>query len=167
MDQDANEPSDVASADVDDQTGKYLTFLLGAESYGLPIRYVTEIIGLHSITPVPDVPSYIKGIINLRGKVIPIMDVRLRFGMPERDYDARTCIIVINVNDSAVGLVVDTVSEVLDINDSQIEPPPTLGRQGAQGFMQGVGKLEDQVKLLLDAEKLLFIQDSETLAEAV
>lgn len=143
----------------DDQSGKYLTFLLGDESYGLGIRHVTEIVGLQDITALPDVPSYIKGIINLRGKVIPIMDVRVRFGMDVRGYDARTCIIVIDVSGTAVGLVVDTVSEVMDIDDDQIEPPPTVGSSATQGFMEGVGKLKQEVKLLLNANKLLCEDD--------
>jgi purine-binding chemotaxis protein CheW len=151
----------------DTQAGKYLTFLLGGESYGLEIRHVTEIIGLHDITRVPDVPDYIKGIINLRGKVIPIMDVRARFGMPPRDYDARTCIIVINVEASAVGLVVDTVSEVIDIAEAQIEPPPSVGGGRGRGFMQGVGKLGEDVKLLLDANRLLYGEELEEVQNAV
>ncbi|MCR9162945.1 MAG: chemotaxis protein CheW [Nannocystaceae bacterium] len=136
----------------------FLTFMLGGESYGLAITAVTEIIGFQSITPVPDVAPYVRGIINLRGKVVPVMDVRERFGMDARDYDARTCIIVIQVRESSVGLIVDTVSEVVDIDLSQIEAPPSMGSAagGGQGFMMGVGKVEDEVKLLLDANRLLF-----------
>lgn len=140
----------------DTQSGKYLTFMLGDESYGLEIRHVTEIIGLQSITKVPDVPDYIQGIINLRGKVIPIMDVRIRFGMAVRDYDARTCIIVINIQESSVGLIVDTVSEVADIDEAQIEPLPTVGNSLNRGFMKGIGKIGADVKLLLDADRLLY-----------
>jgi len=142
------------SQDAPDE-GKFLTFLIDDESYGLDIRYVTEIIGMHLITRVPDVPAYVRGIINLRGKVIPVMDVRARFGMAARDYDARTCIIVIHVRDSEIGLVVDTVSEVIDIPEQDIEAPPSIGRVSG-GFMSGVGKVGDRVKLLLDANKLLF-----------
>ena len=136
----------------------FLTFMLGGESYGLAITAVTEIIGFQQITPVPDVPHYIRGIINLRGKVIPVMDVRARFGMEPRDYDARTCIIVVHIREASVGLIVDTVSEVVDIELSNIEAPPSMGSSagGGQGFMMGVGKVEDEVKLLLDAGRLLF-----------
>ncbi len=136
----------------------FLTFMLGGESYGLAITTVTEIIGFQQITPVPDVPAYIRGIINLRGKVIPVMDVRARFNMKPRDYDARTCIIVVHIRDAAVGLVVDTVSEVVDIELSNIEAPPSMGAAagGGQGFMMGVGKVEGEVRLLLDASRLLF-----------
>lgn len=138
---------------------KFLTFLLDGDSYGLDIRHVTEIIGMHAITRVPDVPPYVRGIINLRGKVIPVMDVRARFGMEDREYDARTCIIVIHVSETEIGLVVDTVSEVLDIPDADIEPPPSIGR-GTGGFMRGVGKVGDHVKLLLDANKLLYATET-------
>lgn len=139
----------------DTQVDKFLTFLIDGDSYGLDIRYVTEIIGMHAITRVPDVPPYVCGIINLRGKVIPVMDVRARFGMAARAYDARTCIVVIHVQDAEIGLVVDTVSEVIDIPASDIEPPPSIG-QVSGGFMRGVGKVGDHVKLLLDAHKLLY-----------
>lgn len=142
-------------AEEDTQEGKFLTFLIDGESYGLDIRYVTEIIGMHAITRVPDVPDYVRGIINLRGKVIPVMDVRARFGMAARDYDARTCIVVIHVRDTDIGLVVDTVSEVIDIPQQDIEPPPSIGVTTG-GFMRGVGKVGDHVKLLLDAHKLLY-----------
>ncbi|GBF35107.1 hypothetical protein DCCM_4230 [Desulfocucumis palustris] len=140
----------------DSQEGKYLTFLLNNEEYGIEIRYVTEIIGLQNITEVPDMPSFIKGVINLRGKVIPVMDVRLRFGMEYRVYDDRTCIIVINVREQPVGLIVDRVSEVLDIPPGQIEPTPEIRKDRGNRFLQGMGKAGEEVKLLLDAEKLLF-----------
>ncbi len=155
MPESSEELQDLNLASEDTQAGKYLTFLIGAESFGLSIKDVTEIIGLEAITPIPDVPKYIKGLINLRGKVIPIMDVRLRFGMEARDYDARTCIVVVDVDEARTGLVVDTVSEVADIDDSDIEPAPAIGGDGP-GFMAGIGKVEDGVRLLLDARKLLF-----------
>ncbi len=137
---------------------KYLTFVLEREHYGLDIQHVREIIGLQHITPLPDVPHYVRGVINLRGKVIPVMDVRLRFGLEERPYDARTCIVVINVDEWWVGLVVDTVSEVVDIPDEQIEPPPHVGESG-QHFIRGLGKLGDKVRLLLDAPRLLSVEE--------
>ncbi|TPV93543.1 MAG: purine-binding chemotaxis protein CheW [Myxococcales bacterium FL481] len=161
-------PDDSIAAEGEDtQAGKYLTFILEGQSYGLEIKHVTEIIGLQEITDIPDVPDFVKGIINLRGKVIPIMDVRCRFHMPPRDYDERTCIIVIQVRDSAVGLLVDTVSEVLDIADNNIEPPPSVGGDGGHGFMRGVGKTEDSVKLLLDAERLLYGDELEEVQQAL
>ena len=138
----------------DSMAGMYLTFDLADVGYGLEIRHVIEIIGIQPVTCVPDMPEHVIGVLNLRGKVIPIIDVRLRFGLPERDYDERTCIIVVNVHDDSVGLVVDMVSEVVDIPDGQIEPPPAHGRETAC-YIQGMGKLEERVKLLLDVETLV------------
>lgn len=149
--------------DEDTQKGKYLTFTVGSEDYGIEIRSVTEIIGIQKITDVPDMPAYIKGVINLRGKVIPVMDVRLRFRMPAREYDDRTCIVVVNVNEASVGLVVDTVREVADIPEAQIELPPEVAEASAQGYIQGLGKVGEEVKILLDAEKLLRREDVEAL----
>jgi len=145
--------------DEDTQQNKFLTFFINQEEYGIDIRYVTEIIGIQKITEVPDMPVYIKGVINLRGKVIPVMDVRLRFGLEEREHDDRTCIIVINLDEEAVGLIVDRVSEVLDIPAGEIEPPPQLhgGRRGR--LLLGMGKVENGVKILLDAQKLLFEEE--------
>jgi len=143
----------------DTQENKYLTFVIGKENFGIEIRYVTEIIGIQSITEVPDVPLYVKGVINLRGKVILVMDVRLRFGVDERSYDDRTCIIVININEQPVGLIVDRVLEVLDIPGSEIEPPPRMRKGRGNRFIQGMGKVGDQVKILLDANKLLFNEE--------
>jgi purine-binding chemotaxis protein CheW len=136
---------------------KYLTFVLGNVYYGIYIQFVREIIGMQDITVVPDVPPFIKGVINLRGKVIPVMDVRRRFNMESRPYDDRTCIIVIHVGDWLVGLVVDTVSEVLDIPEADIEPPPEAFGFGLRQdhFIAGMGKVGDEVRMLIDVQKLL------------
>jgi purine-binding chemotaxis protein CheW len=144
--------------DEDTQEDKFLTFILNKEEYGIEIRYVTEIIGIQNITGVPDMPPYIKGVINLRGKVIPVMDVRLRFGAPERPYDDRTCIVVINIDYQSVGLIVDRVSEVLDIPKNEIEPPPKVKKGNENRYIQGMGKVGEKVKILLDAHKLLYEQ---------
>lgn len=148
----------------DTQAGKFLTFVLGEESYGLEMRAVTEIIGLQKITPVPDMPTFVRGVINLRGQVIPVMDVRARFRMPDRAYDDRTCIIVIQVQSVTVGLIVDTVSEVLEIPEGQIESPPRLGGEGSSRFIRGIGKVGDDVKIILNADRLLHEQEVEALA---
>jgi len=145
--------------DEDTQKDKFLTFTVGKEDYGLEIYHVTEIIGIQNITEVPDMPAYVKGVINLRGKVIPVMDVRRRFKFEDRDYDDRTCIIVVNINETSLGLVVDTVKEVSDIPESQIDPPPDIGEGNRQFFIKGLGKVEEEVKILLDAEKLLSRKD--------
>lgn len=142
----------------DTQEGKYLTFHMGDEDYGIEIRYVTEIIGIQRITEVPDMPMFIKGVINLRGKVIPVMDVRARFNLPPREYDERTCIVVVQLNETSVGLVVDKVNEVADIPAENIEPPPR-SHSGSAEYIQGMGKIGESVKILLNVGKLLY--DSE------
>ncbi|HBC93784.1 MAG TPA: chemotaxis protein CheW [Pelotomaculum sp.] len=142
--------------DEDTQEDKFLTFFLNREEFGIEIRYVMEIIGIQNITEVPDVPRYIKGVINLRGKVIPVMDVRLRFEMEERAYDDRTCIVVICIDEQSVGLIVDRVSEVLDIPKGDIEPPPKGKRGETSRFIQGMGKAGEHVIILLNANQLLF-----------
>jgi len=152
--------------DEDTQKDKFLTFTVGKEDYGLEIYHVTEIIGIQKITEVPDMPDYVKGVINLRGKVIPIMDVRKRFKFEERAYDDRTCIIVVNINDTSLGLVVDTVKEVSDIPEKDIQPPPEIAEGNRQFFIRGLGKIEDDVKILLDAEKLLSKNDLSKVSSA-
>lgn len=154
--------SNAVGQEEDTQEGKFLTFVLAKEHYGLEIRFVTEIIGIQKITPVPDLPDYVKGVINLRGKVIPVMDVRLRFRMSPRDYDERTCIIVIETKSTTVGLIVDTVSEVLEIPADKIEAAHQFHKGYGNQFMQGMGKVGDSVKILLDASALLF-KDAEHL----
>ena len=140
----------------DTQKDKYLTFHLAGEDYGIEILYVTEIIGIQAITEVPDMPAFIRGVINLRGKVIPIMDIRARFGLPDRAYDDRTCIIVVNIDGTEVGLVVDEVSEVADIPAANVEPPPKTGNSSGGQYIQGMGKIDKAVKILLDVNELLF-----------
>ena len=156
---DADLLDDEDDEDEDTQEDKYLTFLLNKEEYGIEIRHVTEIIGIQNITEVPDMPTYIKGVINLRGKVIPVMDVRLRFGAQERVYDDRTCIIVINIDGQAMGLIVDRVSEVLDIPKEGVELPPDLRRGRDNHFIQGMGKMGETLKIILNAEKLMYQMD--------
>lgn len=136
------------------QKDKYLTFVVEKEYYGIEIEYVTEIIGIQSITEVPDLPGHIRGIINLRGKIIPVMDVRLRFGKEFREYDDRTCIIVIDSENILIGLIVDSVCEVMSIPKEEIVVPPDLN-QSENKFIKGIGKTGSEVKLILDCEKLL------------
>jgi purine-binding chemotaxis protein CheW len=146
---------------------KFLTFSLGDEEYGINIKDVNEIIGIQSITQIPDSINYIKGVINLRGKVYPLIDMRLRFGMEERDYDERTCIVVVTIDEHVVGLIVDTVSEVLEISDDCIDPPPSIINNSAKNFIDGLGKVDEQVKILLNSKKVLFDADLENLCTAV
>lgn len=138
----------------DSQEGRYLTFRLGREDYGIAIRHVVEIVGLQKITAVPDLPSYMKGVINLRGKIIPVMDGRNRFGLAEEAYDDRTCVIVTDVAEQITGLIVDRVNEVLEIPAAQVEPPANSSGGGAGSYVCGLGKVGESVKVLLDVERL-------------
>jgi len=147
--------------------GMYLTFPLGREEYGIEIRYVIEIVGIQKITEVPDMPPFVKGVINLRGKVIPVMDVRLRFNLEEKKYTDQTCIIVIDIGGTSVGLIVDTVSEVICIPAENIDPPPKIRKDERSQFIKGLGKVEDSVKILLDVPKLLFDEEIDQEVDAV
>ena len=140
----------------DTQRGRFLTFTIEDNIYGLAIRFVTEIIGVQTATKVPETPDYVKGIINLRGRIIPLVDVRLKFGKEEIPYTERTCIIVIEVGQVAVGLIVDKVNDVLTLEDHQIALPPSGGSIGFENrYIESIGKVDDMVLLLLNAEKLL------------
>lgn len=139
----------------DTQKGKFLTFSLGKENYGIEICYVTEIIGIQAITEVPELPEYIKGIINLRGKIIPVMDVRLRFKKNAQEYNDRTCIVVVDIKDISIGLIVDTVAEVLSIADDNIVPPPQVNKRVNNKYIKSIGKDGNNVTLILDCERLL------------
>lgn len=138
----------------DTQKGKFLTFTLGEEYYGIEITYVTEIVGIQPITVIPELPDFIKGIINLRGKIIPVMDARLRFKKEPVAYNDRTCIVVIDIKDVTMGIIVDAVAEVLTIDDANIVPPPNLNK-GGRKYIKSVGKCANNVTLILDCEKLL------------
>ena len=141
------------------KTGKYLTFTLAEEEYGVGILKVKEIIGMMPITPVPKAPGFVKGVINLRGKVIPIVDLRLKFSMESTSYTDRTCIIVVEIEAASatvlIGIVVDTVSEVLNIKDDDIEDTPAFGASLDADYILGMAKIEGRVKILLDIDKVL------------
>ncbi|SFL77717.1 chemotaxis protein CheW [Pelosinus propionicus] len=159
--------SELTESTEDTQQGKFLTFSIGKEYYGLEIKYVTEIIGLQEITEIPQMPLYIKGIINLRGKIIPVVDVRLRFKKEPRDYNERTCIIVIEIQDISIGLIVDHVAEVIVIAAENIVPPPDSKIGFHNRYVKGIGKIENEVKLLLDCDRLLNEDEIDEIAEAV
>lgn len=137
---------------------KYLTFKIDEEEYGIDICYVIEIITVCAITWVPETPEAIKGIINLRGSIIPVIDVRLRFRKEEKPYDSLTCIIVIEYNNYTVGLIVDTVDEVMHITEDKISPPPNAKLKFQNKFIKNIGKIGDDVQLLLDLDKFLFLE---------
>ncbi|MDZ7640923.1 MAG: chemotaxis protein CheW [Desulfurivibrio sp.] len=148
------------TADNDLLAGKYLTFALGDEEYGVAIVKIREIIGMMKITSMPKMPEHVKGVINLRGLVIPIVDLRLRFGMEEVEHTERTCIIVVEVenhdsNHLVVGTVVDSVSEVLNIKADEIEDAPAMGAALDDDFLLGMAKIEGGVKILLDIDRAL------------
>ncbi len=146
--------------------GKYLTFILCDEEYGLEILKVREIIGLLDVTPVPQTPDFVKGVINLRGKVIPVVDLRLKFEMPPAEYTKETCIIVVDVDSLLMGIIVDTVSEVLEIKEGEIDPPPSFGDKVDVKFILGIGKIKGQVKILLNIDMVLSAEELSVLEQA-
>ena len=153
--------------DEDTQANKYLFFRIDKESYGIGIRHVIEIVELQRISAVPDMPQYVKGVINLRGKVIPAVDLRLRFGMEERPYDDRTCIVVSEIEGVSLGFIVDTVEEVLEIPETQVEPAPRFKTvSGRERYIAGMGKFGESVKILLDVEKLVRDEDVRAVEKA-
>lgn len=150
----------------EEKLNKYLTFALGNEEYGLEILKVREIIGLMDITRVPRMPDFVRGVINLRGKIIPVIDLRLRFGMSEQEDTKETCIIVVDLEKLLIGVVVDKVSEVLDIIADKIEGAPDFGISVDTEFILGVGKCDDNVVMILDIAKVLTTDDINRLLES-
>ena len=153
-----DEMMNTGAVSTDTQEGKYMTFKSGSEYFGLEIQYVQQIIQFQAITKIPETEDYIKGLINLRGKIIPVVDVRVRFKQGECEYTDKTCILVITVKDTTVGLIVEQIAEVAEIQKENILPPPTIGRndKGHNKYVYGIGKVGTSVKLLLDPEKLLY-----------
>lgn len=143
----------------DTQKDRYLTFTLDNDSYGMDIKYITEIIGLQPITEVPELPEYICGIMNLRGKILPVMDIRLRFHKKFKAYDDRTCVIIIEINKMTMGLIVDSVAEVITIPDGDITMPSEVNMITNQ-YIKGIGKVGNEIRLLLDCCKLLNVKDN-------
>ncbi|MFM2124759.1 MAG: hypothetical protein RL328_1210 [Acidobacteriota bacterium] len=143
--------------------GKFLTFCVGREEFAVRVLNVREIIGIQDITAVPQTPPCVKGVINLRGKVIPVVDLRLKFGLPEQAHSGRTCIVVIQVDGDNgpmnTGIIVDEVSEVLNLTGTEIEPTPDFGDNAAPPYLLGLAKVKDKVKILLDIGQVLKDQD--------
>lgn len=156
------------SNDESNEKGKYMTFKSGNEYFGLAIQYVNEIIQMQEITAIPETEDYIKGLINLRGKVVPVIDVRLRFKQKPLEYNDRTCIIVVNVKSTVVGLIVEKIAEVVEINEDNILPPPKIGHgdKAQNKYVYGIGKVGNAVKLLLDPDKLLNDEDLSVVEQA-
>jgi len=153
-----------------DRAGKYLTFTLAEEEYGIGILKIKEIIGMMAVTQVPRTPEFVKGVINLRGKVIPVMDLRLRFGVDAMDYTDRTCIIVVEITGNSgtvlTGIVVDSVSEVLNIKAEEIEEAPSFGTSLDTDYILGMAKSKDDVKILLDIDRVLNEEEISMLEKA-
>ncbi len=166
----ATDTMDQAVKAMTDREGKYLTFTLAGEEYGIGILKIKEIIGMLPVTSVPKTPAFVKGVINLRGKVIPVLDLRLRFGIEEIEYTERTCIIVVEVEGPVgrveIGIVVDSVSEVLNIKGTEIEDTPAFGTKLDTSFILGMAKMEGGVKILLDIDCVLASQEVEALQAA-
>jgi purine-binding chemotaxis protein CheW len=146
-----------------DVSGKYLTFVLGNEEYGIAILKVQEIIGMMSVTVVPRTPHFIRGVINLRGKIIPVVDLRTKFGMPQAEQTPETCIIVVRTRELEIGVVVDKVCEVLDVNAADVDDAPNLGLEVNTDYLLGICKADGRPRLLLDIEKALASEDIEAL----
>lgn len=151
----------------DTQKNRFLTFSLGKESYGIDIKYVIEIIGIQSITEIPELPEYVKGIINLRGKIVPVIDVRLRFKKDEKKYNDRTCVIVVDINNISIGLIVDSVAEVVTIPEEDMVEPPQVNTGANNRYIKKIGKIGNEVKLLLDCEKLLLEDEIDVISESI
>jgi purine-binding chemotaxis protein CheW len=139
--------------------GKYLTFILNNEVYGIEILKVREIIGIMDVTSVPQTPQYMKGVINLRGKVIPVIDLRLKFSMQEGEHSLETCTIVVEVDNASIGLIVDSVSEVIEINGDEIEDAPQFGQGIDTNFIMGLGKIKETIVILLDIANVLSAEE--------
>lgn len=163
MKQTAMAAGDVSAERQEDRDGKYLTFCLAGEEYGIGIRKVKEIIGMMTVTSIPQTPGYVRGVINLRGKVIPVIDLRLKFGMESIAYTERTCIVVVEIRGGSrkiqMGIIVDSVSEVLNIRQGEIADTPTFGATMDTDYILGMAKMEGGVKILLDIDRVLSDRD--------
>lgn len=163
----SSEPSDDAQEDDDGNVeNTYLTFQVDGEEYAVPVTFVTEIVRLQKTFMIPDVPGYVRGVINLRGRVITLLDVRHRFGLEDTKFTDRTVVVVLEVADTAVGLIVDAVTEVAEILPEQIEPRARLGESGSAAMVKGMGKRDENVSFILDVNALLDIEQADALRAA-
>ncbi len=160
-------PANGASQKVEHRAGKYLTFQLGNEEFAIQVLRVREIMGVQDVTTVPQTAGYVKGVINLRGKVIPVVDLRLKFGLAETAYTQRTCIIVVQIQAESgklpIGVIVDAVSEVITLQGGEIEDTPDFGNGQATPYLLGMAKIKGKVKILLDIDRVLSSQDVSSL----
>lgn len=154
------------ATDTDEMKGKYLTFWTDGQLFGVPIADVVQIIGIQEITPLPESAAYVKGIINLRGSIIPVIDVRIRFSKPEAEYGEHTCIIVTKIEENFIGFIVDAVDEVATIENGNISPAPRVSADRTNAYLTGIGKLGPKVVLLLDTAKILTQNEFEEVSSA-
>lgn len=138
-----------------DEADKFLTFIVDRQLYAMSIRHVVQIVSMQDISEIPDSADYLKGVITLRGSIIPVIDIRLRLGMPEKAYDERTCIIVVSMGQREAGLIVDGVDAVVSFSEENIVPPPKITEHRTQGYLSGLGRLDDRVLLVVDIAKVL------------
>ncbi len=166
----AKDESEMDSAESQQEENKYLTFWIDGELFGIPISDVVQIISMQKIIPLPDFPAYAKGIINLRGNIVPVIDMRIRLKRPEAEYNESTCIVVTNIHGNYIGFIVDTVDEVTDINNDKISPPPKVTKEIVNRYLTGIGQIGKKVVLLLDVSKIFsdseFDEVTETAQEA-
>ena len=155
----------LAEKKITEQEGKYLAFILNNETYGIEILRVREIIGLMDVTTVPQTPEYMKGVINLRGKVIPVIDLRLKFSMLEEEHTQETCVIVVEVNNTSIGIIVDSVSEVMEIKSGEIEESLSFGQGIETDYIMGMGKVQKKIIILLDIEAVLSSEELEVVKQ--
>ncbi|MEA4919823.1 MAG: chemotaxis protein CheW [Clostridiaceae bacterium] len=156
---------DTSESNEEDMKGRFLTFQIDKDMFGIELRNVMEIVGIQPITEMPEMPFYVKGIINLRGKIIPVMDVRLRFKKPEKVYTDKTCIIVISFIGTSIGLIVDCVSEVIAIPEEDIMEKPEINTKNTRGYVKSIGKIGEKVVLLINCEKLLNEEEFDAVAD--
>lgn len=142
-------------SDVDELQKKYLTFWINDQLFGMPIADVIQIVRMQKITPIPDYPRYAKGVINLRGEIIPVIDLRIRFGKPEADYDDHTCIIIATIEGTSFGFAVDEVAEVLEIPDEQFSDPPLIANNDANRYLIGLGTVNEKIILVINTSLVL------------
>jgi purine-binding chemotaxis protein CheW len=156
---------DLEGLDEDTQKDRFLSFKVDKEFYAIEIKYVIEIIGIQKITKVPNIKDYIRGIINLRGNIIPVLDVRTRFMLPSIPYNDRTCIVVVKISNTAIGLIVDEVQEVVSITEDRIAPPPQTNKGSHSRYISGIGKVGKHVNILLNINKLLYDDDHQVVLD--
>jgi purine-binding chemotaxis protein CheW len=156
---------------IDERAGKYLVFALGREEFGIRVMNVREIMGIQDITAVPHTPAYLKGVINLRGKVIPVVDLRTKFGLPSVEHTQRTCIIVVQVlqdsHSMLMGIIVDGVAEVLNLAPSDIEDTPDFGHGVSTPYLLGMAKVKDRVKILLNIDEVMATQELQHIGDLI